>query len=238
MHMEAALASALLCGFAGLAVAPLIARLPEPEPDPRYAHEGPKQPYAVLAAGRGVRIAAPLAAAASGAVVGLVLGWTWSLLLVLPMVPAGVALALVDWRTRLLPSRIVLPATGLAILLALGCWLAERDTDALVRAGLGLILARSVLWLLWWFRSSGLGFGDVRLAALLGVVLGYVGWGQLLLGLYAGFLFFGVPGLLLAIVRRDRRVLRTAYPLGPFLLLGALAGLVLGDDLWARLVTG
>lgn len=238
MSPDAAAAAAALCGVAGLAAAPLLRRLPEPEPDPRYAHEGPKQPYVEMAAEPGVRVGIPVVSALAGAVVGLDLGWDWALLLVLPLVPVGVLLSLVDRRTRLLPSRIVLPATVLALLLVLACWLAEGDTDALVRAGIGLVAARSAFWLLWWIRSSGLGFGDVRLAALLGVVLGYLGWGQLLVGLYAGFLLFGVPGLVLAVVRRDRALLRAAYPFGPFLLLGALVGIVLGDEVWARLVTG
>ena len=69
-----------------------------------------------------------------------------------------------------------------------------------------------------------MGFGDVRLAALLGLALGHVGWAELLVGVYSGFLVFGLPGLLLALVRWDRALLRTAFPFGPFMLVGALLG--------------
>jgi leader peptidase (prepilin peptidase)/N-methyltransferase len=58
------------------------------------------------------------------------------------------------------------------------------------------------------------------------------------LGIYGGFLVFSVPGLALAVVRRDRQLLRVAFPFGPFLLVGALAGIVLGGPLWSDLVAG
>ena len=90
------------------------------------------------------------------------------------------------------------------------------------------MIARSLFWLLWFIHSAGMGFGDVRLAALLGLALGHLGWAELLVGVYSGFLVFGLPGLLLAIVRRDRRLLRTAFPFGPFMVAGALVGVLTG----------
>lgn len=238
VDLVTAAASALLCALGGLLVPPLVARLPEPQPDPAHADEGPKETYATIAALPRLRAGSVLAAGVAGGLAGLVTGWTWDLLLLLPLVPVGVALAVVDWRTRLLPSRMVLPATGVALLLVGALWVLERDTDASVRALVGLVVARSFFWLLWRVRSSGMGFGDVRLAALLGLVLGHVGWAELVVGLYAGFLVFAVPGLVLAALRRDREVLRTAYPFGPFLLIGALVGVVAGPLLWGSLVTG
>ena len=101
-----------------------------------------------------------------------------------------------------------------------------------------MVAARVVFWILWFIRSAGMGFGDVRLSALLGFVLAYVGWPEYALGLYSGFLLFGLPGLLLALVRRDRSLLKKAYPFGPFLLLGALLGIVVGDPLLGDLAVG
>ena len=103
--------------------------------------------------------------------------------------------------------------------------------STLVRALVGLVAARSIYWVLWFVHSAGMGFGDVRLAALLGLVLGRAGWAELVVGTYAPFLLFAVPGLLLALVRRDRSLLRAAYPFGPFMVLGALVGLVAGPGL-------
>jgi leader peptidase (prepilin peptidase)/N-methyltransferase len=70
-----------------------------------------------------------------------------------------------------------------------------------------------------------MGYGDVRLSGVLGIALGYVGWSELLTGVYAGFLLGGVGGLLLSLLRL---VDRKAYPFGPFMLVGAVVGVVAG----------
>ena len=165
-------------------------------------------------------------------------GWGWPLLFLLPTVPAGVLLGYVDLRTRLLPKAVVLPMTGLAIVLAGVCAAVTGDGHALVRALAGMVVARSVFWVLWWINAAGLGFGDVRLAGLLGLELAWFGWAELAVGTYASFLVFGVPGLMVALWRRDRRLLRTAYPFGPAMLVGALVGLAAGAGLWSHLAGG
>jgi leader peptidase (prepilin peptidase)/N-methyltransferase len=76
-----------------------------------------------------------------------------------------------------------------------------------------------------------MGFGDVRLSALLGLTLGYAGVVPLFVGIYSAFLLFAVPGVAIAIARRDRSVLKRAYPFGPFLLVGAWVGIVAGEAL-------
>lgn len=238
-QVDTAAAAAALCGLGGLLVPLLIARVPEPTPDPEPAEDAaPKTPYAVVASRPHLAMWCAVAGAAAGAVVGFSVGWVWPLLFLLPLVPVAVALSVIDWHTHLLPSRVVLPALGATVALAGVSWLATRDTDAVVRALIGLIAVRSLFWLLWLVRSSGMGFGDVRLSALLGFVLGHLGWAELVVGVYSGFLVFALPGLLIAVVRRDRQLLRTAFPFGPFMLLGALVGIGLGPVLWARLVTG
>lgn len=234
--LDTAAVAALLCGLGGLLVPLLIARVPEPEP--AGDDEEPKERYVDVAARPRLTAGSAVAAAVSGAVIGLSVGWEWSLLFLLPLVPVSVALAVIDWHTRLLPSRIVLPAHAATILLAGACWLAERDTDALVRAGIAMVAVRSLFWLLWLVRSSGMGFGDVRLSALLGFALGYLGWGEVVVGIYTGFLVFGVPGLVVAVVRRNRQLLRTPFPFGPFMLVGALLGIALGPAVWSSLVSG
>jgi leader peptidase (prepilin peptidase)/N-methyltransferase len=99
------------------------------------------------------------------------------------------------------------------------------DLDALLRAGLGWLAAGGTFFVLWFVYPKGMGYGDVRLAGLLGIALGYLGWAELLVGVYAGFVLGGVGGLLLAALRLvDRR----SYPFGPFMLVGALLGVLLG----------
>jgi leader peptidase (prepilin peptidase)/N-methyltransferase len=241
---EAALLGLVAGAVAGWWCPLLIARVPEPEPDsepdsessepepePTAAPEPPKERYADIAALPGLAWKCALASAVVGGVLGASVGWDWSLLFLLPLAPVGVALGLVDWRTRLLPTRVVLPAHGAVLVLAALAAVLQHDGGAYVRALLAMLLLRSVFWVLWWIHSAGMGFGDVRLSALLAFALGYLGWAQALVGLYAGFLLFVVPGIAIAVVRRDRRFLRAAIPFGPFLLAGALVGVAVGPEI-------
>jgi leader peptidase (prepilin peptidase)/N-methyltransferase len=229
----AVLVAALLAGLGGLLVPRLVARVPEPEPntDASPDDEPPKTPYAAIAARPGLGRRSALVAAVSGALVGAVTGLDWPLLWLVPLVPVAVALAVIDWHTKLLPRVIVLPATLAAILLVTVVGLATDQREALVRALVAMVVARSFFWVLWFVRSAGMGFGDVRLAAPVGLVLGWAGWDKLALGLWVGFVAFALPAVGLAIVRRDRAMLKKSYPFGPFMVLGALAGLVWGTAL-------
>jgi leader peptidase (prepilin peptidase)/N-methyltransferase len=167
--------------------------------------------------------------------VGFAVGWEWAFLLWVPFVPLYVALAVVDWRTRLLPTYLIRPAyVALVVLILVGAAV-TGDPQALLRAALGWLVAGGLYALLWFIYPRGLGFGDVRLAGVLGLALGWLGWGELLVGVYAGFLLGGVIGGLLSLLKV---VERKGFPFGPFMLLGAVVGLLWGGDLWSRLVTG
>ncbi|ABL81916.1 MULTISPECIES: A24 family peptidase [unclassified Nocardioides] len=231
---------AAACGAAGLLVPALIARIPEPDADPEHdvVTEDPGAPsYAEVAAAPGLRSVAAVLSLVAGGLVGAGVGLDWPLLFLLPLVPVGVALAVVDLRTRLLPTVVVWPTLAATAVLAVLSGLLDDDQDALVRAGLGGVVVFALFFALWWIHPAGMGYGDVRLSAVLGLALGYLGWAELAIGIYGGFLAFSVPGLLLALLRRDRAILRAAYPFGPFLLAGALAGVVLGP-LWTGLASG
>ncbi|WP_307853837.1 A24 family peptidase [Nocardioides palaemonis] len=232
----ASLLAALVAALGGLLVPFVLAQLPEPEPPSTPLPEGetPPPPYAELAARPGLGWRCAVVAGVLGGVVGATQGLVWSLVWLAPLVPVAVALAFVDWHTRLLPRRIVVPATLAALAAVLVVGLATDQRDALVRAVVAMVVARSFFWVLWFVHATGLGFGDVRLAALVGLVLGWEGWGAVALGLWSGFVALGVPGVLLALVRRDLTLVRKAYPFGPAMLAGALVGLVWGTALGAR----
>ncbi len=221
-----AVVAALLCGALGILVPRLIAAVPEPD-EPA----DDKQPYADIAARPGLTWQSAVICVVIGALVGGATGWDWPLVWLVPLVPVAVALSIVDWHTRLLPTLIVVPATLAAIVATVVVGLATDERDALVRALVAMVVVRSFFWLLWFVRSAGMGFGDVRLAALVGLVLGWVGWGSVAIGVWVGFMVFAVPGLLLAVVRRDRSLLKQAFPFGPFMAAGALVGLVWGPAL-------
>ena len=239
----AVLAAALVAALGGLLVPMLIASVPEPEPEPTHAEgdgEGPpvdppKMLYTDIAARPGLGWRSAVVAGASGGLLGAATGLDWPLLWLVPLTPVAVALSVIDWHTRLLPRRVVLPATLAATVVVTVVGAATGERDALVRALLAMVAARSFFWVLWFVRSAGMGFGDVRLAAPVGLVLGWVGWGALALGLWIGFIAFALPAVGLALVRRDRTMLKQSFPFGPFMVIGALVGLVWGTALAGRI---
>lgn len=230
--LTAAVASVAVgaCGLAGLAAPHVVRRLAEPvdAPGDRPADEPAPPTYAEVASRRWLTPACVAGGLLAAALVcwRVEPGWAWAVWL--PVVPVLVLLAAVDACTRLLPSRLVLPATALALAVTLLELALVDDRSAPVRALIGLLAVRTAFWALWWLHSAGLGFGDVRLGALLGLLLGHLGLAELFVGSYAAFVLFAVPGLLWAIVKRDRSVLKRAYPFGPFLVLGAFVGVGLG----------
>jgi len=218
----------VVCAGLGLLVPALIAWIPEPdEPD------AAKEPYAEIAARPGLRWRAVLASGLAGGALGAGVGLDWPLVHLVPLVPVGVALAIVDWRTRLLPTRVISPSYVLVVAGVLVGWVATRDTDDLVRAGWGWLVAGGLYWLMWRIYPRGMGYGDVRLSGALGIALGQLGWGPLLVGVYAGFLLGGIVGGLLSLLRV---VERKGYPFGPFMLVGALVGILWGEPILSAFV--
>ncbi|NED75472.1 prepilin peptidase [Streptomyces sp. SID9944] len=140
--------------------------------------------------------------------------------------PFGVLLALVDLRVHRLPDVLTLPlAAATAALLGLAAPLPAAGgswTTALL-GGLALSAAYFVLFLV---NPSGMGFGDVKLALALGTALGWYGWPIVVMGGLAGLLYGALYGLGLVALRKAGR--RSAIPLGPFMLGGALTALLLG----------
>ena len=253
-QLQAGVACLVACAVLGAFVPTLIGRIPEPAPDPvpePVPDPGPESPetdesdlpdterrlferslpaapdkvlYAEIAAGP--RLAGWTAAwsALFGAAFGAALGWTGALVYLVPLVPIGVALMIVDWRTTLLPTRVLHPTyVLLAVLIPLAA-LFDRDLDSLYRAGWGWLIIGAWFWVFWWLFNAW-GFGDVRLARVLGPALGYLGWYELLMGLTLILLVGGIGGLALGIVTRD---LRRRVPYGPFMLIGSALSVVIG----------
>lgn len=142
------------------------------------------------------------------------------------LAPVWVLLAEVDLRVRRLPDPLTLPlaAAGLA-LLGLVALLPEHAGHWLT-ALYGALALGGGYYVLYLINPAGMGFGDVKLALGMGAVLGWYGWPTVLLGTFAGFLFGALYGGGLVVARRAGR--KTAIPFGPFLIVGALAGLLIG----------
>ncbi len=130
---------------------------------------------------------------------------------------AGVWLAVTDLRTGLLPTRVIWPAAwGLWVFYAAAS-LIEADPAGLVGACLGAAACGAILASVHFVHPPSMGFGDVRLSVLNGLLCGWWGWQAALVGLAAGFVL-ALPEALVVIARHG---LGASRPLGPYLLAGA-----------------
>lgn len=176
----------------------------------------------------------PLVEAATAVVFALTF-WRFGLSAALPaylyLAAIGVALFMIDIDVKRLPNRIVLPAyVALPVLLALASW-GTGDWGALLRAGIGGAILYGFYFVAMVIYPSGMGFGDVKLAGVLGMALGWVGWGALVIGAFGAFVLGGVFSVgLLALKKADRK---SGIPFGPWMLLGAAVGLAWGEGLWS-----
>ncbi|MCS7275612.1 MAG: A24 family peptidase [Dehalococcoidia bacterium] len=166
----------------------------------------------------------PLTAAALGMAAARALDEASAALLATLFGTLFLALAVTDLERRLLPNRLVYP--GLVLALALSwAWPDRGVVQALAGAFFGLV----VLGVAYVAMRGGLGAGDVKLAALIGAVVGFPG---VALALSLGAIAGGVAAAFLLLSRLARR--GQYMPYGPFLVAGALTALLLGERLWGH----
>ena len=146
-------------------------------------------------------------------------GLSWELPAFLFLAAAGVLLAVIDLQHHLLPNRVVVPSIGIGAVLLLIAALGEQHWDDLLRAGIAAGVLFAVFLVLALISPRGLGMGDVKLAGLVGLYLGWLGWNAVFLGAAAGFVFQALLALVLLAGRRIGR--RGELPFGPAMLLGA-----------------
>ena len=224
MTIAIAAAAAALLGAAGPFV---IGRLPEP-PDP----DDDKIAYAELARARHLS----LWFAGSAAVMTGLAAWRVAPELVPVWVlfaGVGTWLAYVDWRTRLLPFLFVAPMyVATLALVALGALLLD-DWGVLVRALIGNLAVFAVFWLVYMvgrlFGGGAFGYGDVRLAGVVGLALGALGAAETLTGTYGGFVLGALGGLAFS---RLGWVDRKGFAFGPYMVVGAIVGAAWGPSIW------
>ncbi|MER6160365.1 A24 family peptidase [Streptomyces sp. NPDC001868] len=175
----------------------------------------------------------PLLVAASVmtcAVLAYVTGARPELLVWLLLAPVGMLLAVVDFTAHRLPDVLTLPLAP-ALLVLLGVAALSPDAGgSWATALLGSIALSGGFVVLFLCSPRSVGFGDVKLALALGVVLGWHGWGSVLVGSFVGFLLFSLYGVGLILAGRTGRTM--VIPVGPFALAGALTGVLLGSFAW------
>jgi leader peptidase (prepilin peptidase) / N-methyltransferase len=213
-----------LCAVLGVVLGPFLAgsTLSVPAGDPVF---GKRWWRGGEAGTRRIALVTALAAVALGAV-GAAVGAEPQLPAYLWLAAVAVTLAVIDWETLRLPDRLTLPSypVGL-VLLAI-----PADWPALGRAVLGAVVAGGLALLLAVLApSGGFGFGDVKLLGLLGLFLGWLGWGVLAVGVALGFVLGAVVAV--ALLASRRAGLRDHLAFGPWLIAGGLVAVVAGRPL-------
>ncbi len=136
----------------------------------------------------------------------------------------SVHLVIIDARTHRLPNRVVLPGYGVGGILFTIASLFSADLGRLVQAAAGMAILFVCYFAVRLVSPTSLGGGDVKLAGVLGLFLGWVGWDALLIGTIATFLIGGVHALVLLSLRRADG--RTRIPFGPSMIGGAWLALL------------
>lgn len=137
-----------------------------------------------------------------------------------------VALGLIDLDVHTLPNRIVLPAYLVAGALFLAASVLGGEYSALARAGIGMAALFALYFVMAVAYPGGMGLGDVKLAGVLGMFLGWTGWGALVVGAFSAFLLGGLYAIALILFKRANR--KSGIPFGPWMLAGAWMGIGLG----------
>lgn len=138
----------------------------------------------------------------------------------------GIALTLIDLDHHRLPNVIVLPSYIVTAVLLVLASVLIGDYARLLTAAIGCAVLFALYWILAMAYPGGMGFGDVKLAGALGMLLGWLGWAPLVVGAFSAFLLGGLIGALLMIGRRATR--KSRIPFGPFMLIGAAVGVFAG----------
>ena len=143
----------------------------------------------------------------------------------------SVALALIDIDVHRLPDRIIVPSYIVGVLLLGAASVLSGDGERALRAGIAMIALAAAYFLMALVYPGGMGLGDVKLAGLIGLYLGFTGWGALAVGAISAFILAGIfAGVLIATGKATRK---SGIPFGPWMLAGAWIGLAAGQPIAA-----
>jgi leader peptidase (prepilin peptidase)/N-methyltransferase len=163
------------------------------------------------------------------AAAGVRFGASWELPAYLLLFASLLAISAIDLERYIIPNRIVYPTLFAAVPLLVAAALLEGDGFRIRDAAIGAAGAWVALLVVHLIQPRGMGFGDVRLAAVLGLYLGWIDLTLVLLGLMLGFLLGAVVGLGLVVTRVRGR--KDAVPFGPFLAAGAVLAILFSRQL-------
>jgi leader peptidase (prepilin peptidase)/N-methyltransferase len=154
---------------------------------------------------------------------------SWALPAYLLLFASLIAISVIDLELYIIPNRIVYPTLFAGAVLLVAGALAEGDPERIRNAAIGGAAAWFSLLVVHFIQPRGMGFGDVRLSAVLGMYLGWIDLELVLLGMLLGFLLGAVIGLGLVITRLRTR--KDAVPFGPFLAAGAAIAILASEPI-------
>jgi len=152
-------------------------------------------------------------------------GGALAALAAVPLALLGTVLGLVDVACRRLPTAIVVPSTVVGAMALFAVSAGTGDWGSLGRAALGALTLGAIYLALYALPGGNLGFGDVQLAVLIGLLLGYLGWAQVLWGAMLPWLV-NAP-VVLALLASGRAGRRSRVPFGPSMIAGAVLSVAL-----------
>jgi leader peptidase (prepilin peptidase)/N-methyltransferase len=213
---------ALLGVPAGMFANLLVDRIPERQ------HLRPLPPARTLAATR-LHILTIVATVVLFAGAGLRFGADWVVPGYLVFFVCLVSISVIDSQRQIIPNYIVYPTIFASVpLLALAA-LIQGEWDRFGQAMLGATLAWLALFLIHMISPGGMGFGDVRLAFVLGLFLGWISLSHVVTGLFLGVVIISVVGVVLAVLRL--RSLQEHIAFGPFLAVGSTLAVYFGESI-------
>lgn len=178
-----------------------------------------------------VELAVPLVGA--GLVLGL--GWGWRVVPALVLVPVGIVAATIDLRTMIVPLRLVWPALGVVVAVSGACAGFAGEWRWLFGGLIGILTMAGPLFVIWFILPRGMGFGDVRLAVLLGWVVGFTTidgtWVTAVFCGAAALTCAAVAGVMMSFVGLAARGRHAKVPFGPGLVVGAFVVIAFGAEL-------
>jgi leader peptidase (prepilin peptidase)/N-methyltransferase len=166
----------------------------------------------------------------TGSLFGLIayhFGLTWQMPAFCILVAGLVGLTWIDLRTHRLPREITYVTMALGVPLLCVAALVAHEPRRIWMMALGAGIALVAMGGVYLASRGGMGDGDVRLSPLLGAYLGWINPGIVPIGLFFGFLAGAVVGVGLMIGGKAGR--RTAVPFGPFLALGTVVAIFIGQ---------
>lgn len=206
---------ALASAAAALLASPYLSGLTLSVPD-----RGSVQWWRPQASSSTRRVVTAAVAAVFAAMSGSAARWTVAWPAYLALALAGVVLAIIDTEHHRLPDRMIVPAAGAAAAVFVVVAALDDRWAALGRTGTAAGVVFVALAALALISPRGVGFGDVKLAALLAGCLAWRSWRTVGDGLGIGILAAGIGAVVLMVAGRANR--RSHIPLGPFLITAAL----------------